>query len=223
MLAKIEGKRIAVQCKNYAKAVGNKPVQEVYAGSRHHRCDQAWVVAPAGYTKGAHELAQSVGVLLFDANSIRSWIRQVDVAVKTREEVVPTPSDGGVQEQRAIAYPHPDDPASESPPARKQPAGSGNGFERDREKYETLLENYLTSIESLETYRDLRQLGQVLPGSDAEEQWDIALRMVNGNLRRTLAEMGEIEGRNSDLIRGEYGHRRAELVTRHSELQRDLG
>src|SRR5919112_828145 len=43
---------VAVQCKNYRKPVGNKPVQEVYAGSKHHRCDQAWVVAPAGYTKG---------------------------------------------------------------------------------------------------------------------------------------------------------------------------
>src|SRR5215210_5847486 len=31
--------RVAIQCKNYSKPVGNKPVQEVYAGSRHHRCD----------------------------------------------------------------------------------------------------------------------------------------------------------------------------------------
>lgn len=66
--------RIAVQCKNYRKAVGNKPVQEVYAGARHHRCQHAWVVAPSGYTKGAYELARSVGVLLFDANSMDRWI-----------------------------------------------------------------------------------------------------------------------------------------------------
>ena len=72
--------RVAVQCKNYKKRVGNKPVQEVYAGSRHHRCDHAWVVAPAGYTEGAHELAQSVGVLLFDAGSIRKWIKRIDEA-----------------------------------------------------------------------------------------------------------------------------------------------
>ena len=36
--------KVAVQCKNYKKRVGNKPVQEVYAGSKHHRCDHAWVV-----------------------------------------------------------------------------------------------------------------------------------------------------------------------------------
>src|SRR5215207_3027855 len=76
-----EGK-VAVQCKNYRKPVGNKPVQEVFAGSKHHRCDQAWVVAPAGYTKGAHELAQSVGVSLFDASSLRTWIKRIDDAEK---------------------------------------------------------------------------------------------------------------------------------------------
>jgi restriction system protein len=72
--------RVAVQCKNYKKAVGNKPVQEVYAGARHHGCNRAWVVAPMGYTKGAHELAASVGVLLFDANAMRQWIKTIDEA-----------------------------------------------------------------------------------------------------------------------------------------------
>jgi restriction system protein len=80
------GERVAVQCKNYKKAVGNKPVQEVYAGARHHQCQHAWVVAPAGFTKGALDLARSVGVSLFDANSIRQWIRQVDEAAKQREK-----------------------------------------------------------------------------------------------------------------------------------------
>ena len=75
----IAGKeRIAIQCKNYAKPVGNKPVQEVYAGARHHRCTAAWVVAPAGFTKGAVELARSVGVSLRDAQALRGWIRQID-------------------------------------------------------------------------------------------------------------------------------------------------
>ncbi len=77
---------VAVQCKNYNRAVGNKPVQEVYAGARHHGCDHAWVVAPEGYTKGAYELAQSVGVALFDADSIREWIKKVDEAEKKAME-----------------------------------------------------------------------------------------------------------------------------------------
>lgn len=72
------GKRVAVQCKNYSRPAGNGPVQEVYAGARHHRCVEAWVVAPAGYTRGALDLAKSTGVSLYDANTIRQWIKQVD-------------------------------------------------------------------------------------------------------------------------------------------------
>jgi len=78
LIVDYQGERVAVQCKNYEKPVGNRPVQEVYTGARHHRCQQAWVVAPAGFTNGASELAGSVGVKLFDARSIRSWVGEVD-------------------------------------------------------------------------------------------------------------------------------------------------
>ena len=72
------GERVAVQCKNHSGPVGNSPVQEVYAGARHHRCVEAWVVAPAGYTGGARHLAKSTGVSLYDADTIRQWIKNVD-------------------------------------------------------------------------------------------------------------------------------------------------
>jgi restriction system protein len=81
--------RIAIQCKNYAKAVGNKPVQEVYAGSRYHGCNSAWVVAPSGFTKGAAELARRVGVVLYDAQAIRTWIRRIDEKERDREKKKP--------------------------------------------------------------------------------------------------------------------------------------
>ncbi len=111
------GERVAVQCKNYKRAVGNKPVQEVFAGARHHGCQQAWVVAPAGYTRGAYELAGSTGVSLHDASSIGRWIRQVDRLERERaNEEQPTRSDAGgeraIEEarKRASWHPHPDDP-----------------------------------------------------------------------------------------------------------------
>ena len=72
------GERVAVQCKNHKKPVGNRPVQEVYAGARHHRCVEACVVAPAGYTRGAIALASSTGVSLYDADTVRQWIRKAD-------------------------------------------------------------------------------------------------------------------------------------------------
>ena len=73
------GERVAVQCKNHSAPVGNRPVQEVYAGARHHRCVEAWVVAPAGFTRGARHLAKSTGVSLHDADTIRQWIKNVDI------------------------------------------------------------------------------------------------------------------------------------------------
>jgi restriction system protein len=120
IVVRYHGERVAVQCKNYRRAVGNKPVQEVFAGARHHGCQQAWVVAPAGYTRGAYELASSTGVSLYDANSIGQWIRQVDKLEKKRaNEGRPARSDVkdagnedavGEARKRASWYPHPDDP-----------------------------------------------------------------------------------------------------------------
>jgi hypothetical protein len=115
------GERVAVQCKNYAGPVGNRPVQEVYAGARHHRCVEAWVVAPAGYTSGARDLAKSTGVSLYDASTIRLWIKNVDRLEKqpvsetqqdTRHHTPQTlPQSKSVQKARKNTswYPHPDD------------------------------------------------------------------------------------------------------------------
>jgi Restriction endonuclease len=116
------GERIAVQCKHHAKPVGNRPVQEVYAGARHHRCVEAWVVAPAGYTRGARALAKSTRVSLYDADSVHQWIRKVDGLEKerasgTRPEAghtsprnAPTSKEITEARKRAVWHPHPDDP-----------------------------------------------------------------------------------------------------------------
>src|SRR5215208_5611187 len=80
LIVDYQGERVAVQCKNYEKPVGNRPVQEVFTGAKHHGCQQAWVVAPAGFTDGAFELARSVGVKLFASASIRAWVGEVEKA-----------------------------------------------------------------------------------------------------------------------------------------------
>jgi len=116
------GKRIAVQCKNHSKPVNNKGVQEVYAGAKHHRCVEAWVVSPAGYTRGAIELARSTDVSLCDAESVRKWIKNVDRIEKERTSKTESvtrpapPNNTPVNEaktearKRAVWHPHPDDP-----------------------------------------------------------------------------------------------------------------
>jgi restriction system protein len=61
---------VAVQCKNHQRPVNNTAIQEVYTGQRYYGANQAWVVAPAGFTKGARPLARRTGVRLFDRASI---------------------------------------------------------------------------------------------------------------------------------------------------------
>lgn len=67
---------VAVQCKNHKRPVGNSPVQEVYAGKQHYGTNQAWVVAPAGFTKGAFALSRTTSVLLVGYSSIDKLLRQ---------------------------------------------------------------------------------------------------------------------------------------------------
>ena len=78
VIATGRGERIAIQCKQHARRLGNKPVQEVFAGAKHHGCTKAMVVAPMGYTKGALTLAKCVGVDLHDIDSLRGWIWQIE-------------------------------------------------------------------------------------------------------------------------------------------------
>jgi hypothetical protein len=64
--------RYAVQCKNLYRPVGIKAVQEIVAGKKMHRCDFGVVVAPAGFTSAAHELAQEHRIaLLLPADLVR--------------------------------------------------------------------------------------------------------------------------------------------------------
>ena len=113
------GGRVALQCKNHKRPVGNRPVQEVFAGARHHRCVEACVVAPSGYTSGAIALARSTGVSLYDADTIRKWIKQADrleqeyasqTESEAKHENAPPSNEIAETRTRSIWHPHPDDP-----------------------------------------------------------------------------------------------------------------
>lgn len=62
LLAERDGRRVAIQCKDYAKPAGNDAVQQIYAGARFYGAARAVVVAPNGYTIAARQLASSLGV-----------------------------------------------------------------------------------------------------------------------------------------------------------------
>ena len=75
ILAERNGKTYAIQCKNYAGAVGNFAVQEAYAGAQFYGCDEAAVICPGEFTRGAKELAQHTGVLLWDGKKLSRMMK----------------------------------------------------------------------------------------------------------------------------------------------------
>lgn len=80
ILCRKHRKTYAVQCKYYANPVGNKAVQEVYAGASFYGCDRAMVITNASFTKGAYELAETLDVeLVSDVDPSRSLFGIVDL------------------------------------------------------------------------------------------------------------------------------------------------
>jgi restriction system protein len=70
LIAEKDGFSVAVQCKLYAKPVGNKAVQEVLAAQRYYATQMAMVVSNAAFTKAATQLAQSANVVLVHTSDL---------------------------------------------------------------------------------------------------------------------------------------------------------
>lgn len=67
-----DGKKYAIQCKYYEGNVGNKAIQEVYAGAAFYNCSVAMVITNSFFTKSAKELAKKLKVILVeDINAIK--------------------------------------------------------------------------------------------------------------------------------------------------------
>ena len=66
VLAFKHGKKYGIQCKYYTHPVGNKAVQEAYAGANFYDCEKVIVMTNVTFTKSASELAQKLDVELWD-------------------------------------------------------------------------------------------------------------------------------------------------------------
>jgi len=64
VVAEKDGCRVVLQCKLYARPVGNKAVQETAAGRAYEQADYGAVVTNHKYTLAAEQLAATNGVLL---------------------------------------------------------------------------------------------------------------------------------------------------------------
>ena len=65
----------AIQCKCVSNDLGNKPVQEVYAGKEIYGCQVGVVMTNRYFTSGAQKLAEKTRVLLWDRDSITNLLR----------------------------------------------------------------------------------------------------------------------------------------------------
>ncbi|MBE5969227.1 MAG: restriction endonuclease [Lachnospiraceae bacterium] len=69
ILAQKDGIKWGFQCKHYSSPVGNKAIQEVYAGASYYKCLKAAVITNNNYTKSAYELANQLNVVLMKCDS----------------------------------------------------------------------------------------------------------------------------------------------------------
>ena len=73
ILATIGDMKYAIQCKRYSSLVGNRPVQEVFAGKTIYQCEVAAVMTNSYFTQSAIEAAEATGVLLWDRKKLQSF------------------------------------------------------------------------------------------------------------------------------------------------------
>lgn len=66
ILAQKNGIKFGIQCKYYSHPVGNKAIQEAYAGADFYDCDKAMVMTNSTFTKAARELADKLEVELWE-------------------------------------------------------------------------------------------------------------------------------------------------------------
>lgn len=62
--------KYAVQCKYYSYPVGNKAVQEVFAGAKYYDCDRCIVMTNNTFTKAARSAAKKLEVELWENCSV---------------------------------------------------------------------------------------------------------------------------------------------------------
>lgn len=90
LLAEKGGIKYAIQCKRYSSDLGNTPIQEVNAGKMFYRCHVGAVMTNRHFTRGAREMAEVTGTLLWDRDVLQSMI---DAAESSSRNSSSSPTD----------------------------------------------------------------------------------------------------------------------------------
>lgn len=76
ILARKDGMTYAIQCKRYLEPVGLEAVQQVYAGRAYYECHVAVVLTNQTFTANAQKLADKLGVVLWDRDTLRELLQK---------------------------------------------------------------------------------------------------------------------------------------------------
>lgn len=71
--------KYAIQCKRYSSDVGNKAVQEVFAGKSYYDCHVGVVLTNRYFTQAAKELARKTQVFLWDRDTLEKLIENSNI------------------------------------------------------------------------------------------------------------------------------------------------
>lgn len=79
LIAKKDGKVLAIQAKCYSGVVGNHAIMEVVAGMKYYDCNCCMVVTNSTFTPAARELATANNVELWDRNELKERMELLGV------------------------------------------------------------------------------------------------------------------------------------------------
>ena len=79
IIAYRDGVKYGFQCKCYSSDIGNKAVQEIYAGKAYYQCHVGIVLTNRQFTPSAIDLAKKNGIVLWDRSKL---LELMDKAVK---------------------------------------------------------------------------------------------------------------------------------------------
>ena len=97
VIANANGVTYGIQCKRFSSSVGVKAVQEAFAGAQYYNCDVAVVMTNNYFTRAAINMAENIGVELWDRDYIEELKKQIverrtdgsSPIDKTTEKIVP--------------------------------------------------------------------------------------------------------------------------------------
>jgi hypothetical protein len=134
----------------------------------------------------------------------------------TTQQPAKTPP-GGEGARGAVWHPHPDDDVS---PTRAAAPGDA-AVEMFRRHYDKYLENYEGYVKLAVRLQQMRDDARVVPGSQAEREWEGRLRRVTDGIQRTTARLDILEEYNPELATDDRVSRRAGIARSHRELERE--